>query len=175
MYQVAVQRKIACIGASQGGATIALAAENLDGVRGAICESTYDNLDHAIDRRFRHYALMPGWLGACLLLPIGETFLGCDIGDISPMQSIAKLPCPVYIISGTNDTRVWTEDTGRLFAAASGPKQLWLIPGADHVDLYRFTPDEYRERVLRFLGECMQPASSPDAPVPNQPQAQAEL
>lgn len=149
------ERNIACIGTSQGGATIAIAAEKLDGLRGAICESTYDDLDHAIDRRFRHYVFMPGWLGACMVCPVGELLLGCDLRDIAPVQSIGKLPCPVYIMSGTSDTRVWTEDTRRLFDAAPEPRQLWLVPGADHVDLYRFAPDDYRNRVLTFLAGCM--------------------
>lgn len=151
------EKGVACIGVSQGGATIALAADSLKmlNVRAVICESTYDNLENAIDRRFRHYTLMPGWLGGALMRPFGEWRIGCDAGAVSPATSIAKLEVPLYIISGDSDTRVWTEDTHRLFAAARSPKYLWLIPGADHEDLHDYAPEEYRRRVLGFLREWL--------------------
>lgn len=149
------ERRIACIGVSQGGATIALAGERLAGVRGAVCESTYDDLDNSIDRRFRHYIMLPSSVAGWLMHPVGEWRLGCSTRAISPADSIARLRVPLYIISGDSDTRVWNEDTGRLFAAAPEPKELWMVPGADHVDLYGYVPEEYRRRLLGFLEERM--------------------
>ena len=148
-------REIGVIGVSQGGATIAMAADHLAGVRCAILESTYDDMDHAIDRRFRHYLGVPGWLGASVMVPFAEGRLGCCVHGISPVARIAKLGCPVMIISGEKDTRVPVEDTERLFEAAREPKILWLIPGADHEDLQRVAPAEYDRRVLAFLAHYM--------------------
>jgi hypothetical protein len=34
-----------------------------------------------------------------------------------------------------------------LFDAASQPKELWLIPGAAHVDYLEFAGDDYRRRI----------------------------
>ncbi len=149
------ERRIACIGVSQGGATIALAGGRLAGVRGAVCESTYDDLDNSIDRRFRHYIKVPSSVAGWLLHPVGEWRLGCRTAAIAPADSIGRLRAPLYIISGDSDTRVWNEDTRRLFAAAPEPKKLWFVPGADHVDLYGYAPQEYRRRLLGFLEECM--------------------
>lgn len=149
------ERRIACIGVSQGGATIALAAGRLAGVRGAVCESTYDDLDNSIERRFRHYIMLPSSVAGSLLHPVGEWRLGCSIAAIAPADSIARLRAPLYIISGDSDTRVWNQDTRRLFAAAPAPKDLWFVPGADHVDLYGYAPGEYRRRLLGFLERCM--------------------
>ena len=35
------------------------------------------------------------------------------------------------------------------------PKQLWLVPGAAHVDLDRFAGAEYERRVLDFLADSL--------------------
>src|ERR1043166_1081472 len=44
-------RDIACLGVSQGGATILFAAEDLQDVKCVICESVYDAMANAVDRR----------------------------------------------------------------------------------------------------------------------------
>jgi len=142
---------IACLGASQGGATICFAAEELQGVKCVVCESVYDELAHAVDRRMRRYTGIPGWLGGAALVPFAERRLELSIDDVKPIDHIGKLACPVLIVSGENDDRAWPEDTRRLFDAARGPKELVLIPEARHEDLFRF--DRYREAVLAFLNQ----------------------
>jgi pimeloyl-ACP methyl ester carboxylesterase len=144
--------QVACLGVSQGGATILMAAAKLKDVRCVICESVYDELAHAVDRRFRHYFGIPGWLAGCLLIPIAEHRTGVALGQVKPVEQIGRLPCPVFVISGSEDTKTWPEDTKRLYDAARHPKELWMVPGAGHRDLYG---PEYEERVLAFLNQYM--------------------
>jgi pimeloyl-ACP methyl ester carboxylesterase len=141
--------RIGCLGVSQGGATICFAADELGGVRCVICESVYDDMTHAVDRRMRYYTGTPGWLGAALIVPFAEQRLALSIDDVKPVDHIAKLRCPVFVISGTNDTRAWPEDALRLFDAAAQPKQMWMVPEAKHEDLFRFPG--YQDRLLAFL------------------------
>jgi uncharacterized protein len=140
---------IACLGVSQGGATILFAAEELSGVKCVICESVYDEMTHAVDRRMRRYTGLPGCVGACLLVPFAEERIGLSIDDVRPVDHIGSLKCPVFIISGTNDNRVWPEDTQRLFDAAKEPKELWMVPDAGHEDLFRYSG--YTDKVGAFL------------------------
>lgn len=142
---------VGCIGVSQGGATIALAADGLEGVRCVVLESTYDDMRTAVDRRFRHYAWLPGWLAGVFVIPFGETRLDCDIDSIAPVRAIARLHAPVLVVSGDCDTRVDTADTRRLFDAAREPKGLWFVRGANHEDLQAFDPKEYSVHVLAFI------------------------
>ena len=58
-------------------------------------------------------------------------------------------------LGGASDTRVLPEDTRRLYDAARGPKDLWLVPGADHEDLQAVAPREYESRVLAFLNRYL--------------------
>ena len=60
---------------------------------------------------------------------------------------------------GDQDNRVYVEDTQALFAAAAEPKELWLIPGAGHHDLFRC--EGYEAKVSAFLDPIMSAAMKP--------------
>lgn len=145
-------RNIGCIGVSLGGATILMAAENLDDVRCVVCESAFDELAHAVDNRFRHYLCVPAAFAGCLMVPLAEQRTGVSLNDVKPIDRIAKLPCPVFIISGEEDVKTRPAETRRLFEAAPTPKELWMVPKAGHRDL--FSP-EYAGRVSSFLEQYM--------------------
>lgn len=141
--------RIACLGVSQGGATILYANKELGRLSCVVCESVYDDMTHAVDRRARRYTLLPGWLAFSLLVPFAESRIGLSIDAMSPVDHIAKLDCPLLLISGEQDDRVLPGDTERLFRAAREPKELWMVPGAGHEDLFHCPG--YEERVTKFV------------------------
>ena len=145
-------RKIACLGVSQGGATILMAADRLGDVSCVIVESVFDELEHAMDNRFRYYLLVPGRFAGCLLIPLAEQRTGVRMAEVKPVEQIAKLSCPVFVISGQDDPKTLPADTQRLFEAAPQPKELWLVPGAGHGDLFS---QEYQEKVSAFLNQYL--------------------
>ena len=148
-----------CLGASQGGATILLTANKLPPeVRWVIVESTYPTMRDALDRRFRKDLHLPGWLAGALLMPFAELRLGVGIDDIAPIAHIKNLRCPVFVLGGTNDQHTLAKSTQALFDAAQSPKELWLVPGAAHVDLYGYAQQEYASRILAFVRN-VQPTS----------------
>lgn len=151
-------REIGLVGASQGGATIALASASLgQGIRWAVLESMYPNLRDAVDRRFRRMLGIPGWLGGCLMVPLAERRLGLSIDNIAPLESIGRLPCPVFILHGAADTHTLEASARSLFDRAPSPKKFWLVPGAGHVDLYGFAKAEYEQQVLDFIAGASGP------------------
>jgi fermentation-respiration switch protein FrsA (DUF1100 family) len=67
----------------------------------------------------------------------------------------------VLIASGMDDLHTTAAETRRLFAAASEPKQLWLVDHAAHVDLHAFDPPAYETKVSAFLQKQLRrPTSS---------------
>ncbi|HZZ78324.1 MAG TPA: alpha/beta fold hydrolase [Gemmataceae bacterium] len=140
---------ISCLGVSQGGATILFAADDLPDLKCVICESVYDEMANAVDRRLRHYTLMPGWVGASLLVPFAERNIDLPIDAVKPIDHIGKVRCPILVISGECDDKTWPEDTRHLFDAAPEPKQLWMVPDARHQDLFQFPG--YQDRMIEFL------------------------
>lgn len=156
--------QIALLGWSQGGSTLLMAAGQLGNVKAVILESAFDTLEHATDRAFRRRIGLPGWLAGVFYTPFLEHRLAIREDDFRPIDHIARLSCPVYVISGSEDSSTWASDTEALFAAAREPKRLWLLAGADHQDLYAFAPAEYRRRVLMFLAQAMPLPAGPPAP-----------
>lgn len=150
--------ELGCVGASQGGATIALASAELGGIRWAVLESVYPTLLNAVDRRFRRTLLLPGWLAGCAMIPIAEWRLGASAGSISPRDGISALSCPVLIMAGEQDTHTLPLDAREVFDHAREPKSWWLVPGAAHADLYGHAKQSYEATVFRFISEIPAPA-----------------
>jgi len=69
-----------------------------------------------------------------------------------PEAAIAAFaPRPLLLVSGTADRAVPAEHARRLFAAAGGEKELWLVPGADHGGYARAAPADFPRRVVEFF------------------------
>ncbi len=69
-------------------------------------------------------------------------------------DSIAKvrsLRIPVLFIHGTADSVVPSSMSQMLFAAAPQPKQLLLVPGADHGNAGELRPAQYFQMVQKFI------------------------
>jgi dipeptidyl aminopeptidase/acylaminoacyl peptidase len=143
-----------CLGASQGGATIALAGAELRDVKWAVLEGVYPTLPNAVDRRFRRMFHLPGWVAGMLMVPLAEWRLGVSAKKVSPRDAVASLPCPVFVMTGDLDVHTKPEDARQVFDHAREPKQWWLVPGAAHVDLYGFMKDEYERRLLEFVASA---------------------
>jgi len=143
-------KKVAAIGQSLGGAAAVLGKEPLQ-VEALVLESVYPTIREAVEDRLR---IRLGNLGA-LLTPILllqlEPRLGVGEDELQPIRHIGEFHRPLLILGGEVDQHTTLEETKRLYAAASEPKQLWTVPGAAHVDLQRFAPAEYSRHVLAFL------------------------
>ncbi|RKZ37583.1 MAG: alpha/beta hydrolase [Gammaproteobacteria bacterium] len=66
-----------------------------------------------------------------------------------PLKEIARLaPIPILIIHGTADKIIPVHHAQRLYAAASEPKQLWLIPNQAHIQ--SLSRANVQQRLLEF-------------------------
>lgn len=146
---------LACVGWSQGGSTIMMAARSLRDIRCVVLESAFDTFDRSIDRGFRKHTGLPGWLVGGVYTFFTEQILGFSVDAFRPIDHIGELPCPVFIISGVCDSSTWASDTQEIYNAAHAPKELWMIEGADHEDLYAYAHDEYEQKVLAFLNKYL--------------------
>jgi fermentation-respiration switch protein FrsA (DUF1100 family) len=71
--------------------------------------------------------------------------------DLRPIDHIAQLTMPKLFIAGANDKHTTIAEARRLFDTASAPKELWTVPGAEHIDLHHAAKVEYEQRVLDFF------------------------
>jgi fermentation-respiration switch protein FrsA (DUF1100 family) len=142
--------RIGVIGVSLGGAAALLGSAPVD-VDVLVLESVYSRIETAIANRF---AIRFG-SGGRLLAPLLTWQIGPRLGipraALSPVAALGRVDIPVLLINGAADRHTLPADARRLYAAAKGPRELWLVDGAAHEDLHAFSPPVYEARVRAFL------------------------
>ena len=78
---------------------------------------------------------------------------GFDPDAVSPKKAVAQRPFPVLLICGANDHRIPCRHAEAIYDAATGPKELWVVPGAGHASGLGQAPAEYENRVIRFFAK----------------------
>jgi alpha-beta hydrolase superfamily lysophospholipase len=102
---------------------------------------------------------MSSMLGKTLLRPVaifavhsGEHEGGFRAEDVSPEKAVAARAFPVLLICGLEDHNIPPRHTRAIYAAAIGPKQMWLVAGAGHTQAQGRAPEEFQQRVTQFFG-----------------------
>jgi alpha-beta hydrolase superfamily lysophospholipase len=138
------------------GAGLALQSAGADPrIEAVVAEASFANLmeagyDYAGLRR-------SPLLGRTLLAPFawvlvyrGQSLAGFSANGASPERAVAARPFPVLLICDAADDALPCRHSERIYAAASGPKSLWVVPGAFHTAALGVQPVEFRRRVLDF-------------------------
>lgn len=149
---------VVVLGSSLGGAAALLAEPKLE-VDALIIEAVYPTIEVAVRNRLQIRAGGFGDAMAPLLLVQLKSRMGIDPTQLRPLDRTRYWTAPVFVISGEQDKRTTILDTKMLYDSFTGPKQLWLIPGAGHQDLHRFTRSEYETRVLQFINQVVTSAT----------------
>jgi uncharacterized protein len=100
------------------------------------------------------------WLGQTLFAPgswtmiyRGESLAGFPAAEVAPQKSVAARNFPVLLICDGADTSLPCRHTRKIFAAATGPKELWEVPGAFHTAAIAYQPAEFERRVLALFAQ----------------------
>jgi len=65
------------------------------------------------------------------------------------------VPRALLIIHGGLDNYVSLAEVQKLYAKASEPKELWVVPEAGHRQVDRQHPEKYRARLLAFFDKWL--------------------
>jgi pimeloyl-ACP methyl ester carboxylesterase len=100
------------------------------------------------------------WLGKSLFRPASMAAMhsvekegGFKPEDVSPEKAVAERPFPVLLICGTRDSTISCRHSRRIYKAATGPKEFWIVRGAGHAAALGAAPAEYETRVVSFFGK----------------------
>ena len=77
--------------------------------------------------------------------------LGWNFKEASAISQLAKCKLPMLFIHGDSDKYVPTYMVHELYAAKSAPKEIWIVPKTAHAQSYQNYPEEYTERVCKFV------------------------
>jgi pimeloyl-ACP methyl ester carboxylesterase len=158
LYATESPIKVFGLGSSMG-ASIALQSAGVEPrIVGVVAESSFSDLrEVTYDYAGLHWA---PWLGKTLFRPATWTGLyevekqgGFATGDVSPEKSVATRPFPVLLICDAVDHIIPCRHSQRIFAAATGTKELWEVPLSDHASAIGTAPAEYEQHVITFLDQ----------------------
>ncbi len=103
--------------------------------------------------RFRDIAgekLEQFWLTSLLRRPLLKVITSSN-SAIDAAESIS--PVPLLLIHGVEDEIVPPHHSEQIFAAASEPKELWLVPGTEHIQ--SLSREEYRDKLVAKMREAL--------------------
>ncbi|WP_157798557.1 alpha/beta hydrolase [Dyella ginsengisoli] len=150
LRKLAPGQPIGLIGTSMGGAAALLAQPRLE-VDAMVLEQVYPTLAQALDDRLRLYAGVVGtWLEPLLAMTV-KPHLGLSLQQMRPIDRIRALGVPKLLVAGSADRRTTLGESLAMYRATASPKQLWVVPGARHVDLDRYAGPAYRAHILSFF------------------------
>jgi pimeloyl-ACP methyl ester carboxylesterase len=141
---------VAVIGTSLGGAS-ALMADYPEPPEALVVEGVFADAKTAIANRLEMRFGRLGRLLTPLLSCQIQPMLGIDPASLSPVRAAANIKQPVFVIYGAEDQHAGPSEAKAIYAALRGPKEIWEIAGAAHVDLHGFAGAEYEKRVGDFI------------------------
>ena len=165
LHSLVPRERVAAIGVSLGGAAAILGRKPLP-VDALVLESVYPTIDQAAKNRLRAWLGPIGsWLAPSLVRSLEPT-VGVSPMELRPIDHIAEVHVPVLMAAGSADPYTPMDESEALFARLAPPKELWVVDGATHQDLYDYAPAEYRRRISAFLERTLGGASSGAAASP---------
>ncbi|MGC1550350.1 MAG: alpha/beta fold hydrolase [Rhodanobacter sp.] len=151
LHQRLPGERIGIIATSMGGAATILAEPDVD-ADAVVLEQVYPTIQLALEDRLVIYlGPMGRWL-APLMLSTLYAHLGINPDQLRPIDHIGHLTMPKLLVVGDRDRHTTLTESYAMYSAAAQPKELWVIHGAEHVDLYRYAGAAYKARVLNFFG-----------------------
>lgn len=139
-------------GISMGAAVALIAAAHDERLAAVVADSPYPNLEDALGQHLTLLYPLPKVPFLWFVLATYRLRFGVWPRMVSPQESAARLsPRAVLLIHGADDMRAPVAGTERMFAAASEPKELWVIDTAQHLEGYGIAPQAYRDRLVRFF------------------------
>lgn len=81
---------------------------------------------------------------------------GWTFQEASALEQVKKCHLPMLFIHGEKDDYVPTWMVYELYEAKPEPKELWVVPDADHARSYLLNREAYTEKVKEFTDKYMQ-------------------
>ncbi len=147
-------REVGLVGFSMGAATAILAAAEEPGIGAVVADSPYAVASELLAQETARGTPFPEWLTPAFIPAVtllADWRYGIDINALAPQRAVAGLEYPALVVHGEVDARIPVSHGVRVAAAGPPGTELWRVAGADHVEAFANSPDEYAERVAQYL------------------------
>ena len=154
LSQGVAAESIGVVGFSMGAGTSLLALAEEPRIRALVADSPYAKGSDLVAHEAARQTPFPKWIMPVFVPTVklmAKGIYDVDIGFLQPESAVSRLPYPILVIHGTEDSRIPSSHGVRVHEAAHADSQIWLVPKVDHVDAFLTHPDEYVERVAAYL------------------------
>jgi hypothetical protein len=143
--------KIGLFGVSMG-ASVALQVAAIDHrITAVVAESGFSTLRRIFDDYQRRMIMLPWHYLRNIVIKRSELLAHFKASAVSPLEAVRTLRIPLLIVHGTDDKLIKPSYSEEVFAHAHPPKELWLIRGARHDNMWVVGGEEYRGRIVAFF------------------------
>jgi uncharacterized protein len=156
LYATESVRHLFALGVSMGAAIALQSAAVEPRIEGVVAEDPFADLREVS----YDYAGLRSWpplgktlfrLAAIMAMHSISNAGSFNPDDVSPVKAVAERPFPVLLICGTRDATIPCRHAKRIYNAATGPRELWIVQGAEHASALGQDPAEYENRVIAFF------------------------
>jgi pimeloyl-ACP methyl ester carboxylesterase len=145
-------RRVGLYGHSLGASVAIVGAARHPEIGAVAAESPFTRTRKTVAYFAKKFYGIPEFPFMHLALLITRFRLGISLWNFSPIDDVGKIsPRPFFMIHAERDQRMPLADTNALFAAAGEPKELWVVPGADHGEPWMVAKEEYDRRMVEFF------------------------
>ena len=147
--------RIGLLGFSLGAGVAILVAAQEPRIPAVVSDCGF--MDNIVDPKqmFIGPIALPMWI-AHFVAFAGRVLFRADFSNVRPAHVVEEVEQPIFFIHGENDPVISAEETMELHALSDNEEdRIWIVPDAEHVNVYRKNPGAYVDRVSRFFKRHM--------------------
>ena len=145
-------------GISMGGATTMMVSgePQLDYVKCFVDDCGYTSVWDQFSKELKEDFGLPAFPLLYTSSWLCDWTRGWNFTEASSVEQVKKCQLPMLFIHGDKDDYVPTWMVYDLYEAKPEPKELWIVPNADHATSYKLNKKEYTEKVKQFTDKYIQ-------------------
>ncbi len=145
-------RRLGVYGHSLGASVAVVGAARHPEILAVLAESPFARTRDTIMHFSRLFYGLPAFPFIYLALVFTRFRLGVSQWSFAPIREVGAIsPRPFFLIAAERDLRMPAAETEAFFNAAKDPKELWVVPGADHGEPWMVAKEEYDRRTVDFF------------------------
>ena len=147
--------RVAIFGTSMGAAVAIQAAAIDERIAGVVAEASFTDLRTIFVDYQRRIIKLPWHFLRNFAMSRSQTIANFKARLVSPIDDVVRVKAPLLFVHGTKDSFIRYQYSKKLYDRATGPKQLLLIEGADHNDVWDVGGKKYETTILEFFAHAL--------------------
>jgi fermentation-respiration switch protein FrsA (DUF1100 family) len=145
--------QIGIFGTSMGAAVAIQAAAIDKRIKAVVAEACFTDLRTISVDYQRRIVKLPWHFLRNVAMARSQRIANFKARDVSPVIDVHTLTIPLLFVHGTADRLINYEYSKTLYHHANEPKEILLVPGGNHTDVWEIAGDKYENKILSFFSK----------------------